>query len=55
MHAPILISLVVGIIVGAIAQKTRLCIVSGVRDVILFKDFSMMYALFRNGSCWCNR
>lgn len=45
MHAPILISLIVGIIVGAIAQKTRLCFVSGIRDAILFKDFSMIYAL----------
>jgi YedE family putative selenium metabolism protein len=38
MAAPILLSLVAGLIVGALAQKTRLCMVGGIRDLILFKD-----------------
>lgn len=38
MHAPIIIALVGGLIVGALAQKTRLCFVGGIRDLILFKD-----------------
>ncbi|MGB5822929.1 MAG: YedE family putative selenium transporter [Proteocatella sp.] len=39
MHAPILIALAAGLIGGAIAQKTRLCMVGGIRDVFMFKDF----------------
>lgn len=37
-HAPIIISLIVGLVVGVIAQKTRLCMVGGIRDLIMFKD-----------------
>lgn len=35
---PIWISLIAGLIVGALAQKYRLCMVGGTRDMILFKD-----------------
>lgn len=38
MTAPVLISLAAGLIVGALAQKTRLCMVGGTRDLVLFKD-----------------
>lgn len=38
MHAPILLSLAAGLIVGVLAQRTRLCMVGGIRDLILFKD-----------------
>lgn len=38
MAAPIIISLVAGLIVGALAQRTRLCMVGGTRDMILFRD-----------------
>lgn len=37
-HAPILISLAAGLIVGAIAQYTRLCMVGGFRDLFLFRE-----------------
>lgn len=37
-HAPLLISLGVGLIVGALAQRTRLCMVGGIRDFILFRE-----------------
>lgn len=37
-HVAIWIALVVGLIVGILAQKTRLCMVGGIRDLILFKD-----------------
>ena len=43
MHAAILISLLAGLIVGAICQKTRLCMVGGIRDIILFKDGKLLY------------
>jgi len=38
LHAPLLISLCAGLIVGALAQRTRLCMVGGIRDLIMFKD-----------------
>lgn len=41
-HAPILIALVAGLIVGAFAQRTRLCMVGGIRDLILFKDWYLI-------------
>ena len=43
MHAPIAMALAAGLIVGALAQKTRLCMVGGIRDAILFKDFYLLY------------
>lgn len=38
LHAPIWISLIAGLVVGGAAQRSRLCMVGGIRDVILFKD-----------------
>lgn len=38
MHAPIWIALIAGLVVGILAQKTRLCMVGGTRDMIMFKD-----------------
>lgn len=38
LHAPILVSLLAGLIVGAGAQRSRLCMVGGIRDLVLFKD-----------------
>lgn len=43
MHAPILISLGAGLIVGAIAQRSRICMAGGIRDVFLLKDFHLLY------------
>jgi len=42
MHAPLWMSLVGGLIVGAVAQRSRLCLIGGVRDAVLFKDFHML-------------
>ena len=41
-HAPLLIALIAGLAVGAIAQRTRLCMVGGIRDVVLFKDWTLL-------------
>lgn len=41
-HAAIVISLIAGIIVGALAQRTRLCMVGGIRDVVLFKEWKLL-------------
>ena len=42
MHAPLWISLIAGLVLGALAQKTRLCMVGGIRDAILFKDYYLI-------------
>jgi len=42
MHAPILISLAAGLIVGALAQRSRLCMVGGIRDVVLFREWKLL-------------
>jgi len=42
MHAPLMISLVIGLVVGALAQKSRLCMVGGMRDAIMFRDFNLL-------------
>lgn len=42
MKAPVAIALVAGLVVGAIAQRTRFCMVAGIRDSIMFKDFAML-------------
>ena len=41
-HAAILVSLAAGLIVGGLAQHTRLCMVGGIRDVMLFKEFKLL-------------
>lgn len=40
--APVLLSLAVGLIVGALAQRSRLCMVGGIRDAILVKDYYLI-------------
>lgn len=43
MRAPFFIALAIALVVGALAQKSRLCMVGGVRDAILFGDFKLLY------------
>ena len=38
MHAPILVSLGAGILAGVLGQRSRLCFVGGIRDMILFRS-----------------
>jgi YedE family putative selenium metabolism protein len=45
MHAPLLISLGAGLLIGFLAQRTRFCTMGAVRDVILMKDFHLMSGL----------
>jgi len=40
-HAPILLALVCGLVVGVLAQRSRMCFAGGIRDVILLKDWSL--------------
>ncbi|OLN28504.1 YedE family putative selenium transporter [Desulfosporosinus metallidurans] len=37
-HASVWIALAAGLIIGVLVQRTRLCMVGGIRDAILFKD-----------------
>ncbi|NLD81194.1 MAG: hypothetical protein BWX99_01537 [Deltaproteobacteria bacterium ADurb.Bin151] len=41
-HAPILFSIAAGLIIGAIAQRSRFCTMGAFRDVILIKDFHLI-------------
>lgn len=41
-HAPVLVSLAAGLAVGAAAQLTRLCMVGGIRDMILFRENKLL-------------
>lgn len=43
MHAPILIALGVGLVVGGLCQRSRFCTVAASRDAMMFKDFSMLW------------
>lgn len=43
LHAPIIASLIAGLLVGALAQRTRFCTVAASRDAIMFKDFNMLF------------
>ena len=38
LHAPLLISLAVGLVIGFVAQRTRFCTMGAVRDVVLMGD-----------------
>ena len=41
-HAPVIVALIVALIVGALAQRSRLCMVGGIRDAVMFKDFRLI-------------
>ncbi len=48
-HAPLAIALVAGLVIGVLAQRTRMCFVGGWRDLFLVKDtylFSGIAAFF---------
>ena len=42
MHAPIAVALIAGLVVGVVAQRSRLCMAGGMRDVFLLKDFTLL-------------
>ena len=42
-HAAFFAALVIALVVGALAQKSRLCMVGGIRDSILVKDNHLLY------------
>jgi len=45
MHAPLLVSLFFGLIVGVLAQRTRFCTMGAIRDIILVRDYYLAYGI----------
>jgi len=45
-HAPLIISLIVGLGVGFLAQRTRFCTMGAIRDVVLIRDFHLFSGIF---------
>ncbi len=43
MRANFFVALLIALVVGALAQKSRLCMVGGLRDAIMLKDFHLLY------------
>ncbi len=41
-HAPIIISIIAGLIIGAMAQRSRFCTMGAFRDMILIRDFYLV-------------
>ena len=42
LRAPLIAALAAGLLVGALAQRTRLCMAGGIRDAIMFQDFHLL-------------
>lgn len=40
-HAPLLISLIAGLIIGVLAQRSRFCTMGSIRDIFIVKDFHL--------------
>jgi len=41
-YAPWIVALLCGGVVGFLAQRSRLCMAGGIRDVVMFKDFNLV-------------
>ena len=42
MHAPVVASLAAGLVVGILAERSRLCMAGGIRDIFLIRDFTLI-------------
>ena len=42
LHAPVLISMAAGLLIGFLAQRTRFCTMGAIRDVILMRDTHLL-------------
>ncbi len=42
MHAPVVLSLIGGLVFGIFAQKSRMCFAGSIRDVLLMKNFDLL-------------
>lgn len=46
MHAPVIISLISGLLLGILAQRSHFCMIGGIRDYIMFRDWYLLYGFF---------
>lgn len=46
MHAPVVLSLLAGLSVGILAQRSRFCMIGGIRDFILVRDIHLLTGFF---------
>ena len=44
-YAPLLVSLVIALVIGFVAQRSRFCTVGAVRDIIIARDFRLFWGL----------
>ena len=44
-RAPLVVSLLAGLVVGVIAQRSRICTTGGIRDVILWRRFDKLFGI----------
>ncbi len=44
-HAPLFISLIFGIILGFLGQRSRFCTIGGIRDIILIRSFDLVQGI----------
>lgn len=44
-HAPLLVSLIVGLLIGVLAQRSRFCTMGAIRDMILFRQLHLFYGI----------
>ena len=42
MHAAWGLALIAGLVVGALCQRSRMCMVGGIRNAVMFKDFGLV-------------
>lgn len=45
MRAPLLLSLGAGLVIGILAQRTRMCLIGPIRDLIMFRDPYLMFGM----------
>ena len=43
MRAPLALALIIGLVVGALAQRSRLCMAGGIRDAFMLRDFHLLW------------
>jgi YedE family putative selenium metabolism protein len=46
MHAPVIVAAVTGLVVGILAQRSRFCMIGGIRDFIMFRDTHLLLGFF---------
>lgn len=46
LHAPVILALVIALIIGMVAQKSRMCFAGSIRNIFLTKDLSLFLLIF---------